>query len=204
MILDNIKQSPELPKVLEELKQYWEAEQVRRHEFWNSVSDNVKAEFINGEGIIYHSPVKRRHFRVYHKLLVQLLNYVELNKLGEVGSEKTMVRLIRNDYEPDICFFKKDKADKFTDDQYIFPVPDFIVEILSEKTTAVDWGIKFEDYAYNGVGEYWIIDPKKQEIEQYLLNAETRTYELEAKKKDDILTSLQIDRFSIEVARLFN
>ncbi len=203
MQLDQIKQSPDLLRYLEELKQFWEAEQIRRHEFWDKVRDDEKAEFINGEGIVYNSPVKRRHFRVYHKLLVKLLGHVEAHQLGEVGSEKTMVRMTRNDYEPDICFFSKEKSDQFTDDQYIFPVPDFIVEILSEKTAAIDRGIKFEDYATNGVTEYWIIDPKKQEIEQYLLNRETSKYELEAKKKDGVLLSTAVEGFQIQVAELF-
>ncbi len=82
-------------------------------------------------------------------------------------------------------------------------MPDFIVEILSEKTAAIDRGVKFEDYAANGVTEYWIIDPKKQEIEQYLLNPVTSKYELEAKKKDGVLQSTAVEGFQVEVAALF-
>jgi Uma2 family endonuclease len=51
----------------------------------------------------------------------------------------------------------------------LFPAPDFVVEILSKGTARKDKGIKKEDYALHGVKEYWIIDPIKQTIEQYLL-----------------------------------
>ena len=40
-----------------------------------------------------------------------------------------------------------------------YPAPDFIAEILSPSTDERDRGIKFEDYAAHGVGEYWLLDP---------------------------------------------
>ena len=51
------------------------------------------------------------------------------------------------------------------------PAPDFIAEILSDSTASVDRGVKFQDYAAHGVGEYWIVDPVQQTIEQYRLQA---------------------------------
>jgi Uma2 family endonuclease len=203
MVLEEIKKSPELPQLLNDLQAYWIAEQERRHQFWDSISDDQKAEFINGEGVIYQSPVKRRHIKVYHNLLTKLISYVKAEQLGEVGSEKTMVRMLRNDYEPEICFFGKEKSALFDDDQYIFPVPDFIAEILSDKTPAIDRGIKFEDYALNGVAEYWIIDPRKGEVEQYLLDPVTWKYVLESKKTDGTLFSQAVKGFQIQVTNLF-
>ncbi|MEY4539280.1 MAG: hypothetical protein RLZZ306_1037, partial [Bacteroidota bacterium] len=34
--------------------------------------------------------------------------YSDIHQLGFVGIEKIMITLTRNDYEPDICFFKKE------------------------------------------------------------------------------------------------
>ena len=62
---------------------------------------------------------------------------------------------------PDICFWSKEKADGFLDDQMIFPAPDFVVEILSKSTTKNDRTIKHQDYAAHGIREYWIIDPNR-------------------------------------------
>ena len=36
-----------------------------------------------------------------------------------------MITLTRNDYEPDICFFKKEKSDDFVENQTLFPAPDY-------------------------------------------------------------------------------
>jgi Uma2 family endonuclease len=131
------------------------------------VHENVKAEFINGT-IIYHSPVMRRHWKVSMKVSKYLATHVDDNDLGEVGVEKVMISLTRNDYEPDIVFFSKEKASLFTKQQMHFPAPDLVVEILSDSTERNDRNIKFRDYASHGVKEYWIIDPDKNSLEQYL------------------------------------
>lgn len=88
-----------------------------------------------------HSPVKRRHLRVSKLLFNLLQNFISLHDLGEVDTEKALVTLTRNDYEPDICFWRKEIADTF-DDTMQHPAPDLVVEILSKGTAKRDRGIK--------------------------------------------------------------
>ena len=185
-----------------ELTQLWEAEQVKRHTFWADIDENIKAEFIDGE-IIYHSPVYRRHWKTSSELMTLMLPYVKKNNLGEIGAEKVMIRCTRNDYEPDICFWRKEVADTFTPKQSAFPPPDFIVEILSDSTEGRDRGIKFIDYAKHGVTEYWIIDTNTKTIEQYILNIEKMEYDLNLKVREGKLKSIAIEGFEIEVQSIF-
>jgi Uma2 family endonuclease len=161
-------ESPDAHRQIESLYQAMTDEKRRRNDFRAWVTPDVKAEFINGE-VIVHSPVKRRHWKITDLFSRLLSVFAGIKKLGSVGTEKVMVALTRNDYEPDLVFFLKAKADTFTDDQMFFPAPDFVVEILSPKTAGRDKGIKKQDYAAHGVGEYWIIDPVRQQIEQYYL-----------------------------------
>lgn len=162
-----LKQLPELAIILERLEKEMQEEAQRRNEFYNLIHENVKAEFINGD-IVYHSPVMRRHWRVSMKVSKFLAMHVDNNDLGEVGVEKVMISLTRNDYEPDIVFFSKEKTKLFTKQQMHFPAPDLVVEILSESTEKNDRTIKFKDYASHGVREYWIIDADKNILEQYI------------------------------------
>ncbi|NJO02717.1 MAG: Uma2 family endonuclease [Bacteroidia bacterium] len=199
-LLEPILQSVELPKLIRELQKRWEDEQARRHEFWENISDDVKAEFIQGE-IIYHSPVKRRHLRASRKILNQLINHTDGKNMGEVGYEKTMIRLTRNDYEPDICFWAHEKVQLFDDDQSIFPVPNFIVEVLSPSTEDRDRGVKFQDYALHGVSEYWIVDPKNKFIEQYIL--ENDQYTLVFKSQKSQVESRAVPGFQMLVEDIF-
>lgn len=186
--------------LLEEVKKLLERETQRRQKFYDLTHEEVKAEFINGE-TIFHSPVKYRHLKVSARLSSQLINYVDEAKLGVVGVEKMMIRLSRNDYEPDVCFFNQEKAEAFTDEQVIFPAPDFVVEIISTSTKDRDYGIKFRDYAAHGITKYWIIDPDKQTVEQYHL--QDQSYELMQKVSEGEITSVAVSGFVLEAADLF-
>jgi Uma2 family endonuclease len=131
----------------------------------------------------------------------ELLPYVKKNKLGKVGYEKVMVRLTRNDYEPDICFWSAETASSFESKQSAFPPPDFVIEILSDSTRDRDYGIKMTDYALHGVREYWIVDTEHETIEQYLL--EGNMFVLAQKLKDGTLQSEVIAGFKIGVKSVF-
>ena len=175
-----------------------------RKEFYNWITEDVKAEFINGE-IIIHSPVKRRHWDANDLLSSLLSFYVRFNKLGRIGTEKVMISLTRNDYEPDLVFFSQEKVDTFKPDQVLFPAPDFIVEILSPKTAKYDKTTKKEDYALHRIPEYWIIDPIKQRVEQYILPASSKKY-FPAKiiQYGEMIESTVISGFEINVAAIFD
>jgi Uma2 family endonuclease len=198
--VEELFQSPDLPQLLHELNARWEAEQVRRHAFWAEIDENVKAEFINGE-IIYHSPVYGRHWMASSNIIRYLLPYVYDHQLGKVAIEKVMIRLTRNDYEPDICFWTKDQAQNFSDKQSAFPPPDFVVEILSDSIRERDYGIKMTDYALHGILEYWIVDTEAQTIEQYVLKE--NVYELLLKTRQGSLTSVAIADFTLPVESVF-
>ena len=88
--------------------------------------------------------------------------------LGLVHGEKCLCVFPRNYYEPDVVFFRPDKAAGLADDTMKFPIPDFVAEILSESTEGRNRGVKFEDYESHGVAEYWIIDAEAEVVEQYL------------------------------------
>ncbi|QTA87084.1 Uma2 family endonuclease [Desulfonema magnum] len=201
IILKPIISSPKLVLYLRELESIVEAEDKKRRYFYEEISEDQKAEFINGE-LVMHSPAKLRH-TVVCKFLSELLDtYVRIHGFGHVGSEKLLVSLTRNDYEPDICFFSKEKSAEFFPDQMKFPAPDFIAEILSPSTEEKDRVIKFTDYAAHGVSEYWIIDPDKEIVEQYALRGDA--YELLLKVKHGILQSHAISGFEIPVRAIFD
>ena len=58
--MEELKQKPNLKILVNELTQLLQEEEQRRQEFYNSIPESDKAEFINGE-VIMHSPVKLEH-----------------------------------------------------------------------------------------------------------------------------------------------
>jgi Uma2 family endonuclease len=203
--VEKILRQPNLPQLVTELIDAVEAEHARRLSFYGWIDENTKAEFINGK-IIIHSPVKRKHWKITDLFSSLLSIYVRVRILGVVGTEKVMISLTRNDYEPDIVFFNKEKAASFEEDQVLFPAPDFVVEILSKSTQKIDKTIKKDDYAAHGIQEYWIIDPNKQMIQQFLLlKPMDKTYfEPYTYRMGEDITSKVIEGFTIPVAAIFD
>lgn len=202
-LADQILERPDAVLQFQKIQAALQDEKRRRQDFYAWVTEDVKAEFINGE-IVIHSPVKKRHWNVTDLLSRLLSVYASLKKLGRVGTEKIMIALTRNDYEPDLCFFSKEKADQFEDDQVLFPAPDFVVEILSRKTAAHDRNTKKDDYAQHGVREYWIVDPVKRRIEQYILPSTGRQYfPAKVHQYGQLVESVAVPGFAILVEAIF-
>ena len=200
-ILEQALQSPMLPKLAQQLADVVEAERSRREAFFDDLREDQKAEFINGE-VFVHSPARYAHCFASESLYLLMATFNAVHRLGDVGHEKRLIHLTRNDYEPDICFWNQKTASTFTPDQMRFPPPDFIAEVLSPTTEAHDRGIKLEDYAAHAVAEYWIVDPDARTIEQYLLRGQA--YEQTLKAHDGTIESVAIPGFRIPVQALFN
>ncbi len=199
--LKKIVKSVHFPAYLTQLQDAWQEEQRKRQEFYQNITEEQKAEFINGE-VIIHSPVKRSHNEVGKRLLKQLDDYVSTYMLGFVGYEKLLIKLTRNDYEPDICYFSSEQEEKLAEDCMFFPAPVFVVEILSPSTEKNDRNIKFNDYAAHGVQEYWIIDPKKRIVEQYVL--ENGSYSLVFRGGHGAILSPAVPGFVLSAETLFD
>jgi Uma2 family endonuclease len=202
--LEQLMEAPNLPILIEEAQAALRAEAEERQLFYKTITEDQKAEFINGK-IIMNSPVKERHWAAVGNIMGILRPYAIKHKLGRVASEKALISLTRNDYEPDICFWRTEKASTFTSEQMQHPAPDFIVEVLSKGTAKRDRGIKFTDYAAHGVNEYWLVNPGKQTVEQYTLDPELEEYELAGKfLASDFIESKQVAGFRIPVLAMFS
>ena len=205
-LISEILKEPDAYFLLQEAHIALDNEKARRIAFYNDITEQEKVEFINGE-IIVHSPVMKRHNSA-SLLLAQLMNVYNIkHQMGFVGIEKIMITLTRNDYEPDICFFRKEKSDSFIEKQTLFPAPDFIIEILSEGTKKRDRGtsvrgVKFKDYQAHHIEEYWIIDPDHQTVEQYHL--EEGEYELLLKSSEGNIKSFVMTDFQIPIQSIFD
>ncbi len=202
--IKQILKSPQVALHLDTINKALAQEAESRKAFYEWIDENIKAEFINGKTIV-HSPVTDEHWKASDNLSMVLSFFTKFKKLGRVGVEKVMISLTHNDYEPDIVFFKKEKADNFVNGQGLFPAPDFVVEILSKKTAKIDKTIKKNDYAAHGIKEYWIIDPVKKTVEQYLLLNENDTeyFQPYIHTIDDDIKSRVIEGFVIPIRAIF-
>ena len=197
----NVMESHNPVEVIKQVNALLAQENELREQFYNMVHEDMKAEFIAGE-IVFHSPVRARHWLVSDNLVFEINTYVKPNKLGKVGTEKVMFTTGRHDFEPDIVFFSQQVANQFTPDQKLFPVPQLVVEILSESTEARDRGIKFTEYALAGVEEYWIVDADKNVLEQYILVG-MRFQLVKAHLGAGLVQCQAIEGFKLDLSKVF-
>jgi Uma2 family endonuclease len=200
-LLSPLVESPQLVLYVNELQAVIEAERARREQFYEDISPEDKWEFINGE-VIMHSPATDRHWLARARIERLLSDYLQPRDLGVVRGEKTLVAFTRNDYEPDIVYFPPAVARTLKPDQWKYPIPDLIVEVLSPSTEKLDRGTKKDDYAAHGVREYWIVDPKTEVIEQYVLAG--RKYRLAGKRAGGSFVCKAIPGFVMLVRAAFD
>ncbi|MFN0079333.1 MAG: Uma2 family endonuclease [Prosthecobacter sp.] len=199
-VLEPILHSPRLPEYFREIEQHLRAEAERRQKFYDEVSDDGKWEFIDGQ-VIMHSPAMNRHLYAVKHLTKLLDTFVSIRRLGVVHTEKCMCKFPRNDYEPDVVFFSREKAAAFNPKTMLFPPPDLAVEVLSDSTAKHDRGVKFEDYEQH-VGEYWIVDADAEIVEQYVRRPEG--YHLKIKAATGALVSEAVAGFAVPVRAIFD
>ncbi len=200
-LIQSLKHSPQLPQALAKLHSDFEAEKLQRLSFYRDMTPEQKIEFIDGE-VVLHSPARSRHLKVTLWIARLLSGYVDARQIGTVMSEKCLCVFPRNDYEPDVVFFSNTKSSLFTDDTMKFPIPDLIVEVLSESTESRDRGVKYEDFEANGVAEYWIVDADRSTVEQYV-HVDGK-FQLQQKTSDGTLRSTAVAGLAVSAKSFFD
>ena len=202
-VVERLARSPRLAWIYRDLTAFWEKERKARKAFYDSIEDGQKVEFINGKTIV-HSPDTARHIQISKRITALLHAFVSAHKLGEIFHEKALISLARNDYMPDVNFYRSEKAELIEPTQLQFPAPDLAVEILSPSTTRRDRGVKFNDYAAHGVTEYWIVDPEFRTVERYGIDLFGK-YELLGKLSgDEIVQSAVLTGFKVPARAFFD
>jgi Uma2 family endonuclease len=200
-VIEPLLHSPCLPEIAQALQALVRDEAALRQKFYEEISDDQKAEFIDGE-VILHSPARNKHMIVRQHVEKLLHTHVGLRGLGHVLGEKCLCVFPRNDYEPDVVFFGTQKAALLTGGTMKFPIPDFVVEVLSASTESRDRGVKFEDFESHGVAEYWIIDADAEIVEQYVRRGDC--FHLALKSGSGEIASPMVAGFRIPIRAIFD
>jgi Uma2 family endonuclease len=125
-------------------------------------------ELINGIIVKKQAP-SPQHQKAVLKLSKLFDDYAVEKDLGEVYTSPIDVFFDKfSNTQPDVLFIKKERNFIITPNG-IQGHPDLIVEVLSPSTFRYDRKEKMKLYLEFGVSEYWIVDPKNQSIEVYVL-----------------------------------
>lgn len=167
-------------------------------EFVNNATEGQHYEW--ADGVIYMSPSPaREHQRISRFLTVKIGSYLE-GKTCELYYAPMDLNLLDEKTKKPVCTYQPDimvvcDESKFGDNS-INGSPDLIIEIASPSNSKHDYLIKFNDYMRFGVKEYWIVDPRKRQINVYInseSNIELTQYAFNDKIKVGIFEDLVID-----------
>jgi Uma2 family endonuclease len=110
-----------------------------------------------------------RHQLISSRLFVSMYLHIESQKLGQVFYAPVDVELAATTVlQPDIVFVSSARL-SIVGTERITGAPDLVVEILSPQREVYDQVTKFEKYVQHGVGEYWIVNPRAENVETYVL-----------------------------------
>ncbi len=133
----------------------------------------LRMEFIDGKIYLMESPAIR-HQEVLGRLYLTFIDYFR-NKKCKVLLTPVNVHFKKPDIkEPDVLqpdvLVDCDLENNITGEGCYMGTPTLIVEVLSDSTRNKDMIEKLNTYMLSGVKEYWIIDPKQENVMIYSFN----------------------------------
>lgn len=126
-------------------------------EEWRALPDKPKVEFVDGWGVWELMPPTPPHGRAQLKLgslllaaFPDLIGYAEVDT--EVAHERVRI--------PDLVLTTEE-----SEGDMLHEPPVLVVEVHSPSTRRQDRNDKAAEYARMGVGQYWMLDPRRHTLE---------------------------------------
>ena len=134
-------------------------------------NDGKRYEILEGELTVTPAP-STKHQTASGNLFVLLSQYIKERDLGKLfHAPIDLILSSTSVLQPDLLFVSKARQSIITE-RAIEGAPDLVVEILSPTTSRTDRVTKAQIYARHSVPVYWIVDPEREAIEIYLLEAD--------------------------------
>ena len=134
---------------------------------------HLVAEIIDGTLVTHPRPVPR-HVTASLSLGAELVGSYQRGRGGPGGwvfMVEPELHLGANIVVPDVAGWRRERLATLSDKAWIDTPPDWVCEVLSPSTEYYDRGPKREIYAEAGVPYLWLVDPRVQVLEAFVLTA---------------------------------
>lgn len=145
---------------------------VEYEQFLGFAEEDTWAEWVERR-VVTLRPASDRHQDLVRFLLSVLGVYCEVRGLGVVRPAPCQMKLPRSGREPDLLFVRREHLDCLKESHLEGPA-DLVVGVVSRDSGPRDRGEKFYEHEEAGVGEYWLVDPDRRELECYQLSEKAR------------------------------
>jgi Uma2 family endonuclease len=148
------------------------------------VPDHLVAEMFDGD--LYVSPRPAApHARAASVLGVRLGGPFDLGENGPGGwliLDEPELHFGNDVLVPDLAGWRRERMSEVPNHAYFTLAPDWVCEVLSPSTEALDRGKKLRVYAREGLAHAWLVDPLRQALE--VLALESAEWSLLASHED--------------------
>jgi Uma2 family endonuclease len=130
--------------------------------------DGQRHEIVDGEHFVNPAP-NLPHQRILGNLYYEFTTRFARVGLGDVLLASVDVQLSEHDIvQPDLVVVLAEHKSILIPSR-VLGTPDLLVEILSPSTATYDRSHKKSTYERMGVPEFWIVDPARRTVEQFVL-----------------------------------
>jgi Uma2 family endonuclease len=197
------RRSADEPQPTWEIARLFPAQGEWSEEEYLSLDTNHLVEF--SDGVLEFPPMPTTsHQLILAHLYGLLLAFSAAHDLGTVLFAGLPVRLWRRKFrEPDVVFMRKEHADRIGE-QY-WDRADLVMEVVSGagKDRRRDLQKKRQEYARAGIPEYWIVDPREEEIT--VLRLARKRYVVHGKfGRGETASSHLLPGFTVDVTEAFS
>ena len=165
---------------------------------------NIVGEIIDGE-LVTHPRPSPRHGVASSVLGVKLGNAFQLSGNGPGGwlfIDEPELHLGSHVVVPDIAGWRRERFTAMPETAYIEVAPDWVCEVLSGSTERRDRTSKRRIYAEAKVGHLWLIDPRFQLMEAFVLT-DDRWLLAGSWSSDDTVSAPPFDALAFSLADLW-
>lgn len=147
---------------------------ARRHATYadlEALPPHLTGEIIDGELYAHPRPVLR-HGAAANLMSYQLTGPFQLGRGGPGGwifIDEPELHLGAHVVVPDLAGWRTERLPSVPDAPWIDLIPDWVCEILSPSTEALDRGRKRRVYTRHGLKHYWLLNVSKRQLEVYEL-----------------------------------
>jgi Uma2 family endonuclease len=129
------------------------------------VPEHYVAEMFDGE--LYASPRPAvPHLRAAAKLAAKLYGTFDFDGPGGwIFLVEPELHFGHDVLVPDVAGWRRERLPAVPSDAYLTLAPDWVCEVVSPSTEAIDRGRKLGIYAREGVAHAWLVDPLRHTLE---------------------------------------
>lgn len=169
-----------------------------------AVPPHLVAEIIDGD-LVTHPRPSPRHAATANSLADELTGPFQKGRGGPGGwvfFVEPELHLGPHVVVPDLAGWRRERLNKYPDTMYFDLAPDWICEVLSGSTERRDRTSKRRIYAEAGVGHLWLINPRFQLLEAFVLT-EGHWLLPGTWSSDDTVSAAPFDGISFSLADLW-